>query len=167
MRSSCIVGNGSTAWKTGGLWAVCFAWGLCVGCMGSSGKRAGGGTGAMGGIHVTLVVTAGVTVVGVGVVVGVALGVVGVAIVVVAIVVVVIGIVAIGIVVIGIVVIVVVAIGIVAIGIVAIDIVAIDIVAIVTIHIITMITLHKMHLPPTNKHFLKQFIRIQHNLLRP
>ena len=105
--------------------------------MGSSGKRVGGGTGAMGGIHVTLVVTAGVTVVGVGVVVGVALGVVGVAIVVV------------------------------AIGIVAIGIVAIVIVAIVTIHIITMITLHKMHLPPTNKHSLKQFIRIQHNLLRP
>ena len=108
--------------------------------MGSSGKRVGGGTGAMGGIHVTLVVTAGVTVVGVGVVVGVAI------------VVVVIGIVAIGIVVI---------------GIVAIVVVAIGIVAIVTIHIITMITLHKMHLPPTNKHSLKQFIRIQHNLLRP
>ena len=103
--------------------------------MGSSGKRVGGGTGAMGGIHVNLVVTAGVTVVGVGVVVGVALGVV--------------------------------VIGVVVIGIVAIGIVAIDIVAIVTIHIITMITLHKMHLPPTNKHSLKQFIRIQHNLLRP
>ena len=147
MRSSCIVGNGSTAWKTGGLWAVCFAWGLCVGCMGSSGKRVGGGTGAMGGIHVNLVVTAGVTVVGVGVVVGVAIVVVVISIVVVAI-----GIVAIGII---------------AIDIVAIDIVAIGIVAIVTIHIITMITLHKMHLPPTNKHSLKQFIRIQHNLLRP
>ena len=161
MRSSCIVGNGSTAWKTGGLWAVCFAWGLCVGCMGSSGKRVGGGTGAMGGIHVNLVVTAGVTVVGVGVVVGVAIVVVGVAIVVVgvAIVVVVISIVVVAI---GIV-----AIGIIAIDIVAIDIVAIGIVAIVTIHIITMITLHKMHLPPTNKHSLKQFIRIQHNLLRP
>ena len=168
MRSSCIVGNGSTAWKTGGLWAVCFAWGLCVGCMGSSGKRVGGGTGTMGGIHVNLVVTAGVTVVGVGVVVGVALGVVGVALVVVGVAIVVVG-VAIVVVVISIVVVAIdiVAIDIVAIGIVAIDIVAIGIVAIVTIHIITMITLHKMHLPPTNKHSLKQFIRIQHNLLRP